>query len=70
MNIPSNILSTLTDDQKRRVEAARTAEDLRVLAKEAGMELSPEQLELISGGGEACWLCSKECGMLCITKNA
>ena len=51
MNIPENILNTLTDEQKKKVEAAQTPEELLSLAKEAGYELSPEQLENVAGGG-------------------
>lgn len=55
MKIPENILSTLSDELKQKVEAAQSAEELRSLADEYGQELSPEQLESISGGG--CWHC-------------
>ena len=51
MNIPENILNTLTDEQKQKVEAAQTPEELLALAKEIGYELSPEQLEGVAGGG-------------------
>ena len=57
MNIPENILSTLTDEQKKKVEAAQTPEELLALAKEAGYELSEEQLESVAGGK---W-CTKDC---------
>ena len=50
MNIPENILSTLTDEQKQKVEAAQTPEELLAIAKEAGYELSQEQLDAVSGG--------------------
>ena len=50
MNIDENILSKLTDEQKKKVEAAQSPEELLAVAKEAGYELSPEQLEAISGG--------------------
>ena len=51
MNIDESILSKLTDEQKKMVEAAQTPEELLALAKEAGYELSQGQLEAISGGG-------------------
>ena len=51
MNIPENILNTLTEEQKKKVEAAQSPEELLALAKEAGYELSQGQLEAISGGG-------------------
>ena len=50
MNIDDSILNKLTDDQKKKVEAAQTPEELLALAKEAGYELSPDQLEAVSGG--------------------
>ena len=59
MNIPENILSTLTDEQKKKVEAAQSPEELFALVKEAGYELSPDQLEAVSGGKN--W-CTRWCG--------
>ena len=50
MNIDESILSTLTDEQKKKVEAAQTPEELITLAKEAGYDLSPEQLNAVAGG--------------------
>ena len=60
MNIPENILSTLTDEQKKKVEAAKTPEELLAIAKECGQELTPEQLEGVAGGW--CDNCGKDCG--------
>ena len=57
MNIPENILSTLTDEQKKKLEAAKSPEALLAIAKETGYELSPEQLEAVSGG-DSCWDCN------------
>ena len=61
MNIPENILSTLTDEQKKKIAAANTPEDLLSIAKETGYELSDEQLSALSGGswGECSdyWYC-------------
>ena len=54
MNIPENILSTLTDEQKKKVEAAQSPEELSALAKQFGTELSLDQLEGISGGNIIC----------------
>ena len=56
MNIDESILTKLTDDQKKKVEAAKSPEELLALAKEEGYELSPDQLEGIAGG----W-CSDHC---------
>ena len=50
MNIPENIFNTLTDEQKKKVEAAKSPEELLSLAKESGYELSPEQLSEVAGG--------------------
>jgi hypothetical protein len=50
MNIDGSILSKLTDDQKKKVEAAQSPEELLALAKEAGYEITPEQLEAVAGG--------------------
>ncbi len=50
MNIPENILSNLTEEQKKKVEEAKNPEELLALAKEAGQDLTPEQLEGLAGG--------------------
>ena len=60
MNIPENILSTLTDEQKQKIEAVQTPEELLALAKEAGYELSPDQLEAVAGGDGSSW-CTIDC---------
>ena len=54
MNIPESILSILSDEQKKKVEAAQSPEELLTLAKEAGYELTPDQLEAVAGGGWTC----------------
>ena len=50
MNIPENILNTLTEEQMKKVEAAQSPEELLALAKEAGYELSTDELEAVSDG--------------------
>ena len=50
MNIPEHILNTLTDEQKKKVEAAKSPEELLSLAKESGYELSLEDLAQVAGG--------------------
>ena len=61
MNIDESILSKLTDEQKKKVEAAKTPEELLAIAKETGYELcpadrnrrrgaAPDELEAVSGG--------------------
>ena len=57
MKISENILSKLTDEQKKKVEAAQSPQELLAIAKEAGQELSPDQLEAVSGG--ICWNCQE-----------
>ena len=48
MHIPEKAFSALTDEQKRRVEAARTPEELLAIAKESGYELTTEELNKVS----------------------
>ena len=50
VNIPENILNILTEEQKKKIEAAQSPEELLAFAKEAGYELLPDQLEAVSGG--------------------
>ncbi len=59
MKLNENILSKLTDDQKKKVEAAQTPEELLARAKEAGYELSEEQLNSMAGGW--CLDCDQDC---------
>ena len=46
--------SDLTDEQKAKVSACKTPEELLALAKEEGYELSDEQLSAVSGGWREC----------------
>ena len=55
MNIPEEIFSTLTEEQKEKARDAKTPEDFLALVKETGYELSREQLEAVSGSGK--WYC-------------
>lgn len=48
----------LTDEQKAKVKACTSPEEMLALAKEEGYELSDEELEGISGGGWGCTVCS------------
>ena len=54
MHIPEKAFSTLTDEQKRKVEAAKTPEELLALAKESGYELTMEEINQVSGGAAGC----------------
>ncbi len=61
MNIPENILSILTDEQKKKVAEAKTPQELIALAKEYGQEITSEQLDSIAAGF-GCWgVCSSVC---------
>lgn len=62
MNIDENILSKLTDEQKKAVENAQNPEELFAAAKEAGYELTPDQLEQVAGGK---WGCLEKCLIVC-----
>ena len=50
MIIDERIFSKLTDEQKMKVEAARSPEELLAIAKEIGYELSDEQLAAVAKG--------------------
>jgi hypothetical protein len=66
MNIDESILSKLTDEQKKKVEAAQTPEEFHAIMRESGQNLSQEQLEAISGGESGCWDCmSLPCNNFC-----
>ena len=51
------LLKGLTEKQIARVKACKSHEELLKLAKDEGVELNSEQLEVISGGG-ACSVCT------------
>ena len=40
----------VTDEQRRRLQGCKTAEDLASLAREEGHELSDDELEAMAGG--------------------
>ena len=52
MKIPEHIFNSLTDEQKKKAEAARTPEEFLALAKECGQELTADQLSAIAGGDD------------------
>ena len=61
MKIDDSILSKLTDEQRQKVEAAQTPEELLSLAKDLEYELTEEQLDSVAGGkwcGSKCAHCS------------
>ena len=45
------LLKGLSEDQIAKVKACDDVRDLLQLAKDEGVELTPEQLEAVSGGG-------------------
>ncbi len=51
------LFEKLTDEQKEKFKACKSEEELQKLLEEEGIELDPEQLEKIAGGG-----CGGECG--------
>lgn len=61
VNIHESFFSKLTETQKKAVEAAGSPEEMLALAKEAGYELSPDQLDSIAGGDDS-W-CTRWCGV-------
>ena len=72
MNIDESILSKLTDEQKKKVVAAESPEELLALSKEYGYELSPDLLEDVAGGGgiKCSWYCSSNvCDNFCAGDN-
>ena len=59
MNIDEKILSQLTEEQKEKVKAAQTPQELLAIAREYGHELSTKELEAVSGGSS--FWCISEC---------
>lgn len=49
----------LTEEQKEKVRAAKTPEEIIALAEEEGITLSDEELTSISGG--VSWSCISDC---------
>ena len=45
------LLKGLTEEQIKKVEACKNAEEILALAKAEGVQLSEEQLAAVSGGG-------------------
>ena len=54
MKLPDSILSKITEEQKKKIESARSMAELLTLAKGLGLELSEDVLQDISGGKEEC----------------
>ena len=65
MNIPGNIINSLTEEQKKKVEAAASPEELMTIAKEYGQELTIDQMEAIAGGKGDDSICWQQCLIVC-----
>ena len=50
MNIPENLLSVLTEEQKKKLEAAKTQEEFASLLSGMDLPLSDDLLEGVAGG--------------------
>ena len=47
---PDELLSMLTEEQREAARNLKTPEEMLAFAKAGGIELTPEQLDSISGG--------------------
>ena len=45
------LLKGLTEEQIEKIKACKNQEEMLAIAKEEGVELNEEQLEVVSGGG-------------------
>lgn len=61
MKIKDEVFNQLTDEQKEKVKAAKTPQELLALAKEAGYVLSEDQLQMLVGGGKKNFCNDLEC---------
>ena len=50
LTMRNELLKGLSEEQIKKVEACKNAEEILALAKEEGVTLSDEQLEAVSGG--------------------
>lgn len=50
MDISKEILDGLSEDMRQKVSACTSAADLLALVKSEGVKLTPEQMEMVSGG--------------------
>ena len=51
LTMRKELLKGLTEEQIKKVEACKSSEEILNLAKAEGVELTDEQLEVVSGGG-------------------
>ena len=54
----------LTEEQKAKVAACKTPEEILALANEEGYELSDDELEAVSGGWDHCSPAEYGCGLI------
>ncbi len=55
MDMNVKIPENLTEEQKNRLKAAKSQEELLELMQEMGIELTDDQLEGLAGGRERCF---------------
>ena len=51
LTMRKELLKGLSEEQIKKVEACKSSEEIISLAKAEGIELTDEQLEVVSGGG-------------------
>ena len=56
----SELLKGLTEEQIKRIKACKSSDEILALAKKEGIELTDEQLQVITGGS-ACITTPTEC---------
>ncbi len=61
MKIDEKVFSKLTEEQKKKVESAKTPEELLAIAEEAGYELTEKELSAICGGQGGDRFCNDDC---------
>jgi len=57
-------LSNISEEQKAKFKACETPEEMLAAAREEGYELSEEELQAVSGGGQS-WSCIRNCDPIC-----
>lgn len=62
MDISKEIMDGLTEEMRSKIGACATPTDLISLAESEGVELTDEQLEMVSGGEvwDDCFTCTSE----------
>ena len=52
------LFGNLSDDIKAKVKDVKSAEELKAILEKENVELTPEQVEFLSGGGQGTTQCS------------